>query len=115
MRFEVLGTILFAASLSGCTFVGAGVGAGVDSLIPGPYEERAMQDIRLSRGQKVIFVSAGGKQVNGRYIGTLAPTPRDPQLYVILDVEGELAQIPMSDIASVRIEVPGKPWLRRTT
>ncbi|MEI9937383.1 MAG: hypothetical protein WDO69_09160 [Pseudomonadota bacterium] len=100
------------ATLSGCTLVGAGVGAGIDSLIPGPYEERPPTElVRLERDQRVIIMLRRGTRVNGRYRGTHGPTAADLECYLLVSADEGLVSVKSSDVSSVAVEVTGKGWL----
>jgi hypothetical protein len=103
---------LGVAALPGCTFVGAGVGAGVDSMIPGPYEERpASQLVQLERDERVLILLRNGKRVTGRYRGTHGPTAADLDRYLIVSADETLLGVKMSDVSSIAVEVTGKGWL----
>ena len=110
---EVLSVFaLGAAALPGCTFVGAGVGAGVDSMIPGPYEERSpSQFVQLERDQRVLILLRNGKRVTGRYRGTHGPTPADLERYLLVSADEALFSVKTSEVSSIAVEVTGKGWL----
>src|SRR4051794_2951861 len=77
--------------LSSCTRVGAGVGAGIDSLIPGPYQEPpATELVRLERNQRIVFILRNGRRVSGRYLGTHGPTAADLDQYLMVDASESL-------------------------
>lgn len=104
--------MLGAIALPGCTFVGAGVGASVDSMIPGPYEERPpSQLVQLERDQRVLIVLRNGKRVTGRYRGTHGPTPADLDRYLIVSADEALFSVKTSELSSIAVEVTGKGWL----
>ena len=101
-----------SVSLPGCTLLGAGVGAGIDSLIPGPYEERPPAElVRLERNERVIVILRKGTRVTGRYVGTHGPTAADLERYLLVSVGDDLASVKVSDVSSIAVEVTGKGWL----
>ena len=103
---------MLGVSLSGCTLVGAGVGAGINSLMPAPYEERPLTElVRLERNARVVTVLRNGDRVPGRYLGTLGPTASDLELYLLLSGDEKLVRVKQSDVASIAVEVTGKGWL----
>ncbi|HEY0466333.1 MAG TPA: hypothetical protein VGC79_19115 [Polyangiaceae bacterium] len=103
---------LLSVSFSGCTLVGAGVGAGIDSLIPGPYEQRpAAELVRLERDERVLVVRRNGTRVSGRYRGTHGPTGADLERYLLISADDHLVSVKGSEVSSVAVEVTGKGWL----
>ena len=103
---------LGAVALPGCTFVGAGVGAGVDSMLPGPYEERPpAQFVQLERDQRVLIRLRNGQQVTGRYRGTHGPTPADLDRYLLVSADESLFSVKASEVSSIAVEITGKGWL----
>ena len=108
---KLCGGLALGFGLSGCTLLGAGVGAGVDSAVPGPFEDRpAEQCERLERGERVV-INVTGSQIEGRYVGRHGPTPQDPELYLLIESEDGIVSVPASEVRSVGIEVTGKGWL----
>ncbi|HET7540538.1 MAG TPA: hypothetical protein VFK05_11725 [Polyangiaceae bacterium] len=105
----VLGVLALAGLLlPGCTFVGAGIG----SLIPGPYEERpASQFVQLERDERVVIRLRNGVRVTGLYRGTRGPTATDLERYLLLSADETLFGVKMSDVSSIAVEVQGKGWL----
>jgi len=88
---------MLRASLPGCAFVGAGVGAGIDSLIPGPYEEQLSPElVRLERDERVLVALRNGTRVAGRYRGTLAPTAADLDRSPAIRQKGQGTEFPIS-------------------
>jgi len=103
---------LLSASLSGCTLIGAGVGAGIDSLIPGPYQERPPAElVRLERNERVVVLLRNGTRVTGRYLGTHGPTAADLDRYLLVNADKDLVSVRTSDVSSIAVEVTGKGWL----
>lgn len=111
MKLVMLGALVTAFCLQGCTLLGAGIGAAIDSAIPGPYEDRGSEHIEVRRGQNVIIGTRRGVRIAGRYVGTLGPTPESPELYLAVDAESGLTQVATSDVADIRVEVTGRGWL----
>ena len=100
------------AALSGCTLVGAGVGAGIDSATPGPYERRgASEQLRLERRDRVIIHLRSAARVSGRYLGVHGPTPRDPESYLLVDTGSRVRSLRASEVCAVSVEVAGRGWL----
>ncbi|HMJ10929.1 MAG TPA: hypothetical protein VK524_05955, partial [Polyangiaceae bacterium] len=109
-RFMALAGL--SAALSGCTLVGAGVGAGIDTVTPGPYEERAPSErLRLERRDRVIVRSRNGARVSGRYMGIHGPTRQDPESYLLIESAERVRSVRASDVCSISVEVTGKGWL----
>jgi len=105
-------TLLLSAWLPGCTLVGAGVGAGIDSLIPGPYQERPSAELmRLERDQRVLVLLRDGTHVTGQYRGMHGPTSADLERYLLVSTADNLVSVRTSDVSSVAVEVMGKGWL----
>jgi hypothetical protein len=99
-------------SLPGCTLVGAGVGAGIDSCIPGPYEERRRAElVQLERDQRIVVLLRNGTHVTGRYRGTHGPTAADLERYLLVSTNEDLVSVKESDTSSIAVEVTGKGWL----
>lgn len=104
--------LVLGSAASGCTLVGAGAGASIDALTPGPYEDRGpLRSVQLSRGQRVVVATRGKGRVQGRYAGVHGPTLRDPERYLLLEADDELTSVPESEIEGVAVEVSGKGWL----
>jgi len=113
-RMGSLLSVLIALSISlpGCTLAGAGIGAGIDSMIPGPYEERpAAGLVQLERDQRVLVVLRNGTRVAGRYRGTHGPTAADLDRYLVVSSEESLVGVKVSNVSSIAVEVTGKGWL----
>lgn len=97
---------------SGCTLVGAGVGAAVDAAIPGPYDTRPPeQHVRFAPKERIMVWRANGTRVAGRYVGAFGPTARDPETYLIVDAGERPAIIPVSDVKALGVERSGKGWV----
>jgi hypothetical protein len=90
--------------------LGAGVGASVDALIPGPYQAQTCS-LRPFEGDEVLLLLRNGARVEGDYVRTEAPTARDPETYVVVDTGDGEARVPESEIATFGLEVAGKGWL----
>lgn len=98
--------------MSGCTLLGAGIGAAIDSTIPGPYEAREPTErVHLVNGERVDLGLRSGKHVRGRYLGVHGPTNRDPETYLLVEAEGAVASVPSSELRVLGVEVTGKGWL----
>lgn len=106
------GLALLSASVSGCTLLGAGVGAGVDALVPGPYREHAAAEhVRLERQQRVIVRRRDGTGVVGRYVGVHGPSAGDLDSYLLIEADERLVSVKSSEVSSIAVEVSGKGWL----
>jgi hypothetical protein len=104
--------LIVSISLPGCTLAGAGIGGGIDSMIPGPYEERPPAElVQLERDQRVVVALRNGARVVGRYRGTHGPTAADLDRYLLVSSEENLIGVKVSDISSIAVEVTGKGWL----
>jgi hypothetical protein len=110
--FKRATALLLVLSLtSSCTLVGAGIGAAIDSAIPGPYENRPGEEQwRLTAGDRVRLHLRDGTRVDGKYLGTAGPTPHDPEVYLRVDQE-QVRMVAASEVRSVDVEVNGKGWL----
>jgi hypothetical protein len=107
-----LGLAIASLPLSGCTLVGAGVGAGIDAMIPGPYETHGPAErVYLEHGKSVDLGLRNGEHVRGRYVGTAGPTARDPETYLIVEVDDAVASVPASELRTLGVEVMGKGWI----
>jgi hypothetical protein len=105
----------FTHLLSGCTLLGAGIGAGVDSALPGPYETAPPVRHRHIRYQdRVLVEQRDGRLTEGRYLGLRGSTATDPETYFLVEVDDRVEHVPMSDVRSVGVEVTGKGWLYGT-
>lgn len=103
---------LLSIAVSGCTLVGAGVGAGIDSMIPGPYEERPPTELlQLERNERVVVRLRNGARVSGRYLGTHGPTSTDLERYLLVNGKEHVVSVKSSEIAAIDVEVTGKGWL----
>ncbi len=103
---------VLGVALPGCTLLGAGIGAGIDSLTPGPYEERPPAElVRLERDERVVVVLRNGTRVTGRYRGTHGPTAADLDRYLLVSTHDSLVSMKVSDVSSMAVEVTGKGWL----
>ncbi|HYP75595.1 MAG TPA: hypothetical protein VER12_06570 [Polyangiaceae bacterium] len=100
-------------ALPGCTFVGGGVGSVVDSMTPGPYEERPpSQLLQLERDERVLILLRNGTRVAGLYRGTHGPTAADLERYLMVSADDDsLIGVKLSDVSSIAVEVTGKGWL----
>jgi hypothetical protein len=100
------------APLSGCTLVGAGIGAGIDSMIPGPYEVHAAEEhVVLSHGQRVDLGLRDGRHVKGRYVGVHGPTRSDPETYLLVEADAAVTSVPASELRVIGVEVTGNGWI----
>jgi hypothetical protein len=96
----------------GCTLAGAGAGAGIDSLLPGPYKERPAAELaRLERDGRVVVALRDGTRVTGRYRGTHGPTAVDVERYLLVSADEKLVSVKTSEVSSIAVEVTGKGWL----
>jgi len=103
---------MLSISLSGCTLIGAGVGADIDSMIPGPYEEHPPTELmQLERNERVVVRLRNGACVSGHYLGTHGPTPADLERYLLVTAEEKVVSVKSSEIAAIDVEVTGKGWL----
>ena len=103
---------LLNLSLTGCTVAGASIGAGIDSLIPGPYEKRpATEFVRLERDEDVLVLLRNGTRVTGQYVGTHGPTAADLDRYLLVRTDEQLVTVEVSEVSSIAVEVTGKGWL----
>jgi hypothetical protein len=76
--WQIFWAIGFGAAASGCTLLGAGIGAGIDAASPGPYEVRAAHDRKaLAPGDQVVVGTRAGRRIEGKYRGHRGPTPAD--------------------------------------
>ncbi|HTM46928.1 MAG TPA: hypothetical protein VL137_18355 [Polyangiaceae bacterium] len=99
-------------ALPGCTFIGGGVGAGIDSLIPGPYENLPRTEtVPLRRGERVRLVLVNGARVEGRYVGTEGPSATSPETRLRVKTSDGLARVRQSEVRTFGIEVTGNGWL----
>ena len=97
---------------SGCTLVGLGVGAAIDSALPGPYESRSPgQLLQIKPRDRAVFWLGNGRRVEGRYLGSFGPTARDPETYLIVDDASPPSIVRSSDVRGVGVEITGKGWL----
>jgi hypothetical protein len=98
--------------VGGCTLVGAGVGAGIDAMIPGPYEAREPAErVYLEHGKRVDLGLRNGVHVRGRYMGTHGPTAHDPETYLLVEADDTVASVPASELRVLGVEVLGKGWI----
>ena len=112
VRAWLLGGLAAGWAASGCTLLGAGVGAGIDAATPGPYEAVLPESFReLERDDPVVVFMRDGRRYQGRYIGVHGPTKRDPVSYILLDRSGEVLSVPASEVRRIAVEVSGKGWL----
>ena len=101
-----------SVTVPGCTLAGAGAGAGIDSLLPGPYRERPAAELtRLERDGRVVVTLRDGTRVTGRYRGTHGPTAVDLERYLLVSADDKLVSVKTSDVSSIAVEVTGKGWL----
>ncbi len=101
---------LLGLALQGCTLIGGGIGAGIDSTRTTPWEERTPA-APLEPGDRVLLAMRSGRLVEGFYAGTVPPTAHDSETYIVLDRDAGRARFATSDVRSVWLEVPGKGWL----
>jgi len=52
-----------------------------------------------------------GQRIDGRYLGVVGPTPRDPETYLIIDADPKPKLVAASQVKSLGVEVLGKGWL----
>src|SRR5262245_58472452 len=103
---------LAAAPLGGCTLAGAGIGAGIDSMIPGPFEDHAANErVPLEVGERVDIGLRNGARARGRYRGTHGPTSADPETYLLVESDGAVASLPASELRVVGVETTGNGWI----
>ena len=109
---RTLVALLLTFTLPSCTFAGLGIGSGIDSLIPGPYEEGPPTiSAALRPNQRVRLILNSGVRIEGRYLSMLGPTAQDPHTYLVLKLDDGFARIPSSDIKTLGIEVSGNGWV----
>ncbi len=110
--------LLLALSFSGCTLLGAGVGAGIDAAVPGPYRElpdgEGARVPRLEKDQHVVIHRRSGAAIEGHYVTAHGPTARDSETYLVIDAGERAAVVPLSDVRSIAVEVSGRGWLYGT-
>jgi len=110
-----LGVSLIASctlSPSGCTLIGAGVGAGIDSAIPGPYEYHGVAErVPLKYGDRIRVKLRNGITFDGRYVGFRAPTATEIEGAIVVKTEDDIVSQQTSEIGQVGIEVTGRGWL----
>ena len=101
-----------AMASSGCTLIGAGVGAGIDHLVPGPYELHSVRErIPLTKGDRIRVKLRRGITVDGRYLRFQAPTPAALDGAMLVETDDAVVELNMSEIDRVGIEVTGRGWL----
>lgn len=101
-----------ACSLCGCHLIGAGAGATIDTLIPGPFQPQTQCQITaLKLHEDVRLILNSGTRVQGAYLGLDGPSPTDPRRYVVLETDDGMARVAEHDIAVFGVEVNGKGWL----
>lgn len=106
--------VLACSSLvSGCSLVGAGIGAAVEATVPGPYDTRAPRDyLRFAPKERIMVWLANGTRVEGRYLGALTPNAQRPETYLIIDAGGEQPKlIATSEVKVLGVETTGDGWL----
>jgi hypothetical protein len=105
--------VSLSLSLStGCTLVGAGVGAAVDANVPGPYDTRpGSAYVRFKPKDRVMVWLGNGKRVEGRYLGVIGPTRSDPETYLIIDADSKPELVRASEVKTLGVEVSGRGWL----
>jgi hypothetical protein len=109
-ELERLVALLAAVLVQGCTLIGLTSGAVIDAATPGPYAVGDSRQVQLERGDRVIMVTRRGFRAEGKYVGSLGPTPRDPERYVVVENDDGLIHLPLSEVRSVAVEVTGKGW-----
>jgi hypothetical protein len=112
--FGVFQMFLATASLPlcGCTLIGAGVGAGIDAMTPGPYEARPPEErVYMLPGKRVDLGLRNGMHLRGRYMGTHGPTFRDPETYLLVEAEDGVVSVPASELRVLGVEVMGNGWI----
>ncbi|HET9933047.1 MAG TPA: hypothetical protein VFQ35_20230 [Polyangiaceae bacterium] len=104
--------VSLSLATSGCTLVGAGVGAAVDAAIPGPYDTRAPeQHVRFAPRERIMVWRLNGTRVQGRYLGALGPSARNPETYLVIDAGEQPALIAVSDVRALGVERSGRGWV----
>jgi hypothetical protein len=98
--------------LPGCTLLGAGIGAGVDSAIPGPYEMHPVGErVPLNHGDRIRVVRNNGLSVEGKYLAFRGPSSEELDNSLLIEVGDAVVRLPCSDIETIGVEVTGKGWL----
>lgn len=107
-----LSAVLFAGVVSGCTLIGAGVGAGIDSAIPGPYEYHAATErVPLKYGDRIRIRLRRGISFEARYVGFRTPSPAEIEGLVVVKTSDDIVSLRPSEIAQMGVEVTGRGWL----
>lgn len=111
MTFRAPLAVLLCFS-TGCTLIGAGSGAVIDAAIPGPYDTRPVSaHVSFAPKDRIVVFRANGQRIEGRYLGALGPTPRDPDTYLIIDADPKPVFVSASDVKALGVEQSGKGWL----
>ena len=108
MRVWLLVGLVIGWATSGCTLLGAGVGAGIDAASPGPYESKPVgSQLQLEHGDDIILLMYDGLRLEGEYVGLHGPTKQDPEIYVLLEGGYGVQSVPLSDVRSIAVDVSG--------
>lgn len=105
--------MVLAASLAGCTLVGAGLGGAVDAAKPGRYQARPVSAAPvIEPGTRVIAQLRGGRRLEGKYQGLRGPTAVDPERYVLVAADERTESAAVSEIARLDVDVGAGGWWR---
>jgi hypothetical protein len=109
--FRVALTLPFLAlATQACTLLGAGAGAVIDGLTPGPYAP-AGAERTVHRDDHVTIALRDGRRIEGLYLGTLRPTATELETYLLLEKGDQVQAVRASDVTEVGVEIAGKGWL----
>jgi hypothetical protein len=111
-RIQLASLLVVLSLVNGCTLIGSGVGALVDSAIPGPYERRSpLEAVRVKPRDRIELWLGNGQHIEGRYLGSFGPSSRDPETYLIIEGSAQPTFVRSSDLRGLGVEVTGKGWL----
>ena len=112
MRMWLLVWLVIGWASSGCTLLGAGVGAGIDAASPGPYESKPVgSQLQLEHGDDIILLMDYGLRREGEFVGLHGPTKRDPEIYMLLEGGYGVQSVPLSDVRSIAVDASGNGWI----